>query len=265
MSRKDKIAVSFAPRARRLSAIGLILLFVVSAYAHASETSPSSEPIVVNGDSVEYFQEKKLVVGTGNISITYKDVVLTSDKITVNLETRDAEATGHVRIRQKDAFFTGDTILYNFDTRKGETTNGYINAKPFYGRAQSLGKEANKDIFKMNTGYVTTCDLDHPHYRIQAKQVKIYANDKVVCKHVLFYVGKVPIFWIPYWVQPLGSERKTHIIVIPGQSKDWGYYALTSYRYYLDDKNCGDVLLDYRHPVVGKIACKLELYPPIVN
>jgi hypothetical protein len=56
----------------------------------------------------------------------------------------------------------------------------------------------------------------------------------------------VPIFWIPYWVQPLGKERKTHIQVIPGNNKNWGYYALTAYRYYITDDSKGDLLIDYR-------------------
>lgn len=214
--------------------------------AAPAECQSGSEPIIVNGDSVEYYQEKKEVVGTGNVSIAYKDVILTCDKIKVDLSTRDAEASGNVRIRQKDAYFTGDSIKYNFDTRKGEILNGYINAAPFYGRAHDLNKPANKDEFIMNKGYVTTCDLDHPHYRIEAKQVKIYPEEKVVAKHVRFYVGNIPIFWIPYWVQPLGKERKTHITVLPGDSKDWGYYALTAYRYHLTDNSRGDLLLDYR-------------------
>lgn len=211
----------------------------------AASTKPA-EPIIVNGDKVEYFQEKKEVTGTGNVSIVYKDVILTCDQITVNIETRDAEAVGNVRIRQNDAYFTGDKIAYNFDTRKGEVVKGYINAKPFYGKADSLTKDANQDVYTMNKGYVTTCDLDDPHYRIQAKQVKVYVNDKVVAKHVLVYAGKVPVFWIPYWVQPLGKERKTHITVIPGRNKDWGYYALTAYRYNINDRSKGDILLDYR-------------------
>ena len=226
-----------------LAVIFACFIGVQSAY---SEEKPPNEPIVVNGDNVEYYQEKKMVVGTGNVSITYKDVVLTCDKITVDLETRDSEASGNVKIRQKDAYFTGDSIKYNFDTRKGEVVNGYLNARPFYGKARDLSKEPEKDEFTMNTGYVTTCDLDKPHYRIEAKQVKFYVGEKVVAKHVFFYVGNIPIFYVPYWVQPLNQERKTHIIVTPGQSKDWGYYALIAYRYNLNDRSKGDILLDYR-------------------
>ncbi len=228
----------------------LILTFSYTLYlipytlSYAAEP-PSKEPVVVNGDKVEYFHEKKEVIGTGNISITYKDVVLTCNKVTVYLDTREAIAEGNVKITQEGAYFTGDKINYNFDTRKGKVINGYLNAKPFYGKAQEVDKIANKDEFGLERGYVTTCDLEKPHYRIQSRQVKVYLNDKVVAKHILVFVGNTPILYFPYYVQPL-KEKKSHITVIPGESKEWGYYALTAYRFYLNDDNRGDILLDYR-------------------
>jgi len=231
-----------------LLAMTLLLIFPVSAMALSpSDTSLSApkEPIVVNGDSVEYFHEKKMVVGVGNISIKFKDVDLTCDKITVYLDTREAIAEGHVKVTQKGAYLTGEKMNYNFDSRKGTIIKGYLNAKPFYGKADDIDKKEYKDEFRMKNGYVTTCDLEVPHYRVQARQVEVYLRDKVVARHIIVYVKNTPILYWPYYVQPL-KDKKSHIIVMPGQRKDWGYYALTAYRYYLDDKNRGDILLDYR-------------------
>lgn len=211
-----------------------------------AEDVPAKEPVVVNGDHVEYLQNEKKVVGTGNISVTYKDIVLTCDKIAVNLETHDAEAEGNVNITQKGAYFIGDKINYNFEKRSADIDYGYVNAKPFYGRAEGLTKEPGKDEFSLYNGSMTTCDLDKPHYRIKAERVKIYLGDKVVANNVVFLVGTVPVMYLPYYVQPLDKNKKSHITVIPGQSKDWGYYALNAYRYYMDDNFRGDILLDYR-------------------
>ena len=222
----------------------VFLLFLSFSLAHAEEGLPK-EPIVVNGDKVEYFHEKKEVTGSGNISITYKDVVLTCDEIKVRLDTREAEASGNVKVTQKGAYFTGEKIVYNFDTKKGTVVNGYLNADPFYGKAREVDKIANKDEIYLERGYVTTCDLEKPHYRVQSRRVKIYLEDKVTAEHILFFIGNVPVFYLPYYEQPL-DEEKTNFTVTPGESKDWGYYVLNSYRYYLNDKNRGDLLLDYR-------------------
>jgi lipopolysaccharide assembly outer membrane protein LptD (OstA) len=212
----------------------------------AKEISAPKQPIVVNGDSVEYFQDKKKVVGTGNISIDYNTVKLTCDKVTVYLDTREAIAEGNVKVTQANgAYFTGDAINYNFDTQKGSVINGYVNAFPFFGKAKSVNKYSEEE-FGLDNGYVTTCELEHPHYRVQSKQIKIYLEDRIVAKNIFFYVGNTPIFYIPYYVQPIRHSKKTNFTVIPGKEKDWGYYVLTAYRYYFNDNFRGDILLDYR-------------------
>ncbi len=242
MSLKSKIAFSL-----QLSAFSLMILF--SQFSCAQEQLPtelpSKEPIVVNGDKVEYFHEQRQVIGTGNISIIYKDVVLTCDRIKVYLDTREAIAEGNVKVTQKGAYFTGERINYNFDTKKGTVLQGYINAKPFYGKAEEVDKIATKEQFNLEKGYITTCDLDKPHYRLQAREVRIYLGDKVVAKHMVLFIGNTPVFYWPYYIQPL-KDQKAHITIMPGHSSDWGYYSLMSYRYNIDDNNRGDVLLDYR-------------------
>lgn len=229
--------------------LAMTLILISSSMAFAEDQIPTGlspkEPIVVNGDKVEYFHEQKEVVGTGNISITYKDVVLTCEKIKVYLDTHEAIAEGNVKVTQEGAYFTGDKMNYNFDTKKGTVLKGYLNAKPFYGKADEVNKIALKDQFNLEKGYITTCDLEKPHYRLQARQVQVYLGDKVVAKHIVFYIADTPVLYWPYYVQPL-KQRKSHVTIIPGHSGEWGYYALTSYRYNVDDNNKGDILLDYR-------------------
>ncbi|MDP2929306.1 MAG: LPS export ABC transporter periplasmic protein LptC, partial [Candidatus Omnitrophota bacterium] len=219
----------------------LTLLFTTSAFAE--EMEPKA-PIVVNGDKVEYFHEEKKVVGTGNISIDYKDVKLTSEKVTVYLDTREAIAEGNVKITQKDNYFTGDRMNYNFDKRTGKAIDAYINYVPFYGRSRDVEKVSENQT-NIERGYVTTCDLDKPHYRIQAKQVKIYTDDKLVAKHILFFVGSVPIMYLPYYVQPL-KDRSSGITTMLGHDADWGYYALSSLKFDYSQIFKGRFRFDYR-------------------
>lgn len=237
----------------RLLVFSFILLCACVAHAEEEETKLSmpsigessiKEPIIVNGDSVEYYHEKKEVVGTGNISINYKDVVLTCDRITVDLNTKTGIAEGNVKVTQKDSFFTGDRIKYNFATKEASVIDGFVATKPFFGRATDVTKVANMDKYKLQRGYLTTCDFDNPHYRIQARHLEIYPEDKVVAKHILFFVGSVPVFYFPYYSQSLKST-KTHINLTPGQDDAWGFFLLGTLRYHFGDQT-GDVLVDYR-------------------
>ena len=222
-----------------------VLLSFVSSQVFAKEGEMKQKaPIIVNGDKVEYFHEQKRVVGTGHISIDYEDVRLTCEKVTVYLDTREAIAEGNVKITQKDAYFTGDKINYNFDTRVGKAISAYVNYAPFYGKWQKIEKVGEKEV-DIDKGYMTTCDLEKPHYRIEAKRVEIYMEDKVIAKNIVVYVGNCPIMWLPYYYQPI-KEESAHITVMPGHDRDWGYYALTTMKYDYGEIFRGRYRLDYR-------------------
>ncbi|MDP3730170.1 MAG: hypothetical protein Q8R14_01425 [Candidatus Omnitrophota bacterium] len=216
---------------------------MLSTIACAEEMKPKA-PIVVNGDKVEYFHEEKKVIGTGNISIDYEDVKLTCKQVTVYLDTREAIAEGDVKITQKDTYMTGDRINYNFDKKTGRAIDAYINSVPFYGRSPDVEKVSEIQT-NLKRGYITTCDLEKPHYRVQAKQVRIYENDKVVAKHILFFVGSVPILYLPYWVQPL-KDRSSGITTMAGHDSEWGYYVLNSLKFDYSQIFKGRFRADYR-------------------
>lgn len=201
-------------------------------------------PIVVNGDEVTYRNEQKTIVGTGNVSITYGDIVLTCDKITVHTDTKIGICEGNVKITQPGATFIGERIEYNFVEKTGTILKGHVNSEPFYGYADKIEKVSdNKVVFE--EGYVTTCDHKKPHYKIRARRIQFYIDDKVIAKHVFFYIGNIPVLYVPYYVQPL-RDTKTKINIIPGYSDEWGYYALGSYRYYFNEQCKGYLRLDYR-------------------
>jgi lipopolysaccharide assembly outer membrane protein LptD (OstA) len=76
-------------------------------------------------------------------------------------------------------------------------------------------------------GYVTTCDSDVPHYRLSAKEIQFFMNEKIVARHVILYLGNVPVLYVPYFVQPI-LDVKTKVTVLPGYTKEWGIYVLGS-------------------------------------
>lgn len=228
---------------RALVAGAIFLLCASSIYAKEGQMKQKA-PIVVNGDRVEYFHDKKKVIGTGNISIDYEDVKLTCEKVTVYLDTREAIAEGNVKITQKDTYLSGDKMNYNFDTRVGKVIKGYVNYVPFYGKSQDIEKVSENQI-NIERGYITTCDLEKPHYRVRARQVRIYLDDKVIAKHILFYIGNCPIMYFPYYVQPL-KEQSAHITAMAGHDKDWGYYLLTSLKFDYSEIFRGRFRFDYR-------------------
>ena len=204
----------------------------------------SDEGIDVNGDAVEYHEAEQRVVGHGHVSATAHDTTLTCDHAVIYLSTKDAFLNGHVRIVQSTGTLSGDQILYNFETRKGSV----IRATGVVGPWRMEGDRADKVAdsgFTVRQGYLTTCEFETPHYRIQARQVRIVPGDRVIIKNAVMYLGPVPVFYLPSYVHRL-DDRRPHVSLIPGQSKAWGPFLLSSWRYYLHENLQGRINLDYR-------------------
>jgi len=209
-----------------------------------SQGFKKSGPITVNGDKIEYLQAKKQIIGTGNVSISYGDVRLTCEKITVYTDKKVGICEGNVKITQPMGIFHGESIEYDFANKTGKVINGYVASDPFYGYAERVEKVSEEKVV-FDGGCITTCDHEHPHYRIEAKQIRLYLDDKVVANHVFFYIGNVPVFYTPYYMQPI-KDLKTKISLIPGYDDNWGYYALGAYRFYINELCKGYIRLDYR-------------------
>ena len=235
---------------RFLLVLAVIFLQIPTPRSHAfqkdilGKLKGSEAPVIVKGDKVEYFRDQKKVVGQGNVSVSYGDTELNCDKITAYTDTKEAICEGNVKITQPGTSIEGDRIHYDFSKMRGYALDSKIQAEPFYGSAERVTQIGDKD-FELKKGYITTCDLEKPHYRIQAREVRIFLDDKIVAKHIFFYIGNTPVLYMPLYVQPLLEDRP-EVTIVPGRTSDWGYYALTSWRYFFNDDSKGNIRLDYR-------------------
>ena len=217
------------------------------------------EPIIVKGDRVEYLYEQKKVVGVNNVVITYKDITLVCDQIEVDMARRIGLAEGNVTLIQADTIIKGETVSYDFDAERGTIVKAEVRSKPWYGKGQEASKVGD-EAYLMQRSYLTTCELDRPHYRIQARDVRIFLDDRVEAKHVTAYIGRWPVFYFPYYYHPL-KDKRPRVTIVPGRDDKWGYYALTAWRYYFHEWSRGYVHVDWREKkgLAGGIDYKYKL------
>ena len=233
--------------------IGIILLYLLVLFgniaSHAAQKTDAlkmkpGQPITVDGDMVEYFEEDGRIVADGDVSIEYGDITLTCDHIEVNTKTRQALCEGNVKVVQEDGVLTGERIRYDFALERGEVIGGEVDAFPWFGSSAESSKVGDNE-YVLKKGFITTCDTDIPHYRIKGEEIRVFPNDKIIAKNVVFLVGKVPVLWFPYYYHPIIQSR-AKVQFIPGSSSDWGYFMLSAWRFYIKGNTKVDVIADYR-------------------
>ncbi len=222
------------------------ILFFVSFFGiYADGAAPTQEkfPVVVNGDNVFYNSEAQRMEAQGHVKITYRDITVTCDKASVNNQDTTAELEGNVKIEHSKGDIYGTKVSYDFKNRTAQIIEMKIHSSPFYAWAVNAEKVSDKK-YMMQNGYFTTCDLDVPHYRFTAKQVLFYPGDKMVARHVFLRIGKLPVFYIPFFLQPL-NENRPRVTLSPGRDDDMGMYMLSAWRYYFNEEFKGRLHLDY--------------------
>jgi len=202
------------------------------------------EPVTVRADHVEYLETHKKMVAFGGVQATYRDIQLTCEEAVFYLETQDAYLKGRVRLVQLNGILKGEEILYNFRTRKGTVLMADSEAGPFISHGERAQQYAS-GAFRHREGYITTCDFEQPHTRLQAKEVQVYLDDKVVLRHAVMYVGNIPVLYLPSYTHPL-DDKRPRVTIIPGKDKQWGAFVLTAWRVYLHENLQGRFHVDFR-------------------
>lgn len=220
------------------------LNFVICHSYVLAQDAQKEEPVIVNGDRVEYFTEASEVTAEGNVEVNYKGSKLTCDKLTVNTKTNDATATGKVRLDDTKGVIEGTKSVYNFNSKAGKIDNALFRSDPYFGKGKEVEKIDDKH-FVSKKGYMSTCSYDDPHYRFKSSRIDFYPGDKVKTKNNVLFIRRAPLFYLPMYNHSL-KEPWMHVQVMPGKKKDWGVFLLTAWRYTINENMKGRIYADYR-------------------
>ena len=221
-----------------------ILCFDISHYAYAQQSSGS---VIINGDTVEYSMEGKEATATGNIVVNYKGAILTCDKLSLNTETKEGAAEGNAKLQDERGVITGSKIIYNFNTKTGVILDAGFCSNPYFGKAQKLEKVSDKEFITYNVR-MSTCNYDHPHYLLKSGKIDYFPYDKMQAHGTAFLIGGIPVLYLPQYRHNLkpGAAESMNVQLSPGNSKDWGYYGLSAWRYKINNNLIARLYLDYR-------------------
>ncbi|MCK4416685.1 MAG: LPS-assembly protein LptD, partial [Candidatus Latescibacteria bacterium] len=210
----------------------LSLLFplglLVSTAVKAEEGARGSPADTVHyaAESIDcHFEQDTTIVLVGKAKVLYRDMELQAGKITYypGQELLCAEglpdtSDGELKfvdspvLRDKGGTTKALSLTYNLKTKKGTLVQARTSYEEGFYTGSRVRKVGEKTLHILRGTY-TTCDLNRPHYHFWSRQMKVVMNDKVVAKPVVFYVRKVPVFWLPFMVFSIRKERHSGLLI----------------------------------------------------
>lgn len=122
--------------------------------------------------------------------------------------------------------FKADYIRYDSMSHAGVLTGVKGYSDPFYFGADQV-RIIGPSTFEVDNIWLTTCDLDDPHYRIRFSQARVEEGRLVVGKETKLQIGKKKrtFFYIPQ-ISGLSitGEDRLRLEIETGQQSELGYY-----------------------------------------
>ncbi len=164
------------------------------------------EEVRYKGTEIFYDVKAGTVDIRDKADVVYKDMRLTADKVTFNSETDRMRAEGDPVLNDKKDRITGETMTYDLNRGQGTVYEG----RTTYEQGFIYGERVRKisdNVLLVAHGTYSTCDLKEPHYHFGSNKMKVMLQDKVIARPIIFYIKKVPVFVLPFYIFPIKSGR----------------------------------------------------------
>lgn len=224
-----------------------------------SADSIETDSVYYSADSVYYSVINKEIKLSGNSNIKYHTSDIQSDTIKIDMKKEQAFAKGKSFMKDGSQLILGDNIYYDLDTQWGLLNHGASKFDKGYYYGDEIRK-VDKKTFDVDNGIFTTCDGLYPHFYIGSHKLRLYQNDKVVGKPVVFYVNHFPVMAFPFGTFTIKRGRQSGILVpSPGWSDYHGKY-LENIAYYYAYKDYADatLALDYYEKTGWQLGLRSE-------
>jgi hypothetical protein len=152
----------------------------------------------------------------GNAQVNRGPDVLTADTIRYRGNVKFMSALGNIQLvgmDQKDV--KSDSVLYyDLANQKGTVFGAETQFMQGGTTWRIVGDVIPKaqDTVYASHGAFTSCDVEAPHYRFQAGEIKLVNQDVIVAWPVVLYVSNVPVFWLPFFAQDIRPGRRSGIL-----------------------------------------------------
>src|SRR6185369_5630025 len=219
--------------------------------------------------SYEYFQDQGLVVAKGDVHIQQDAVNLYADRIRYDLKAQEVQAEGNVVWQDGAKEIRTQSLTYNLKTGIGKALHVRTASPPWIVTGAEIQIMPGKIVVK--DAKATTCDYAdaYTHFHMQADKITIYSEDFLVAENMVLYIGKVPVFYFPFFVRNL-RDIKTPFSLSTCQTDYLGNYVLLTANYLFSPTNYGAFYGDYffkkglglgvRHEIALNDYSTLSLY-----
>ncbi|AHM61908.1 hypothetical protein D770_18280 [Flammeovirgaceae bacterium 311] len=199
-------------------------------------------------DSILFDAANRIVYLYGNAKIDYGDIKLEAAQITIDWTQSTLTAVGVTDSLGKEIgkpvftqgaeTFVTDNIRYNFKNRKATIRGVVTQQQEAYIHGNVVKKDADNQLYIRGARY-TTCNLEHPHFYIEAGKLKMLPKDKIIAGPFHLRIADVPTpFGFLFGMFPVPRKRVSGVLIPTyGEERRRGFFLRDGGYYFAINDN----------------------------
>lgn len=146
------------------------------------------------------------------VDIRCGDLRIQADLVHYIPSTHDAHAEGNVVIDQAKTRITADIVDYNIESGTGQFINARGYAEPSILFEAARVEQTGKDEMVLYDANFTACTQPVPYWSFKIGKGILHLGDYAYLHDASFKVGHATVFYSPYLVWPIKSDRASGLL-----------------------------------------------------
>ncbi len=169
-----------------------------------------SDIILNRSEFIEYWEGENgedLLWLHGDVDVVYAGKKIQADEVKINLKAGIITGSGNVVfIDEKGQKYLAESFYYNADTDEGLFFNARTSLDTFIYSGDIIRQFHDGEKFEADNVSLSTCNLENPHYRVDAEKLYYYEEGRILIKDASLYYGSDSILRLPYFYKRM-EER----------------------------------------------------------
>ncbi|MDR1019915.1 MAG: hypothetical protein LBL73_04070 [Synergistaceae bacterium] len=171
----------------------------------------------LDADRISYEDTTGVATAEGDVKISNDEITVLAPYMEYDSSNQSVRAVstpdGGVTLMSAGNRINGERLDYNLTTRRGVFTrpNGRVDA--FFVKGESIevmplsdvtgkkaasGSETEDLAARWSGAVITTCNYPHPHYRLEARELSVIPDRRVIIRKPKVFLGETLVFTYPF-------------------------------------------------------------------
>jgi len=238
-----------------LSILLVLSLVTTSAAAESLMSFHLDNLVRLEADEMRGSYRDERFEAIGAAKLQQENLTMHADNIWFDKRKNEAGAKGTVTLVEKGGTLVGDDLLLNFTSGEARLSHAKANltAEGFNLSGETI-ERLDENNYRVTSGDFTACTATPPAWKFGASTVDVEVGGYARAKNMIFYLHDVPVFYVPYFLYPVKTERESGLLIPHvGLSDKRGVETYLAYYQVLGRNMDATLLLDtYSRAGIGK-------------